>query len=818
METKHLILSILVMASTVLNQACTKATGEDPLATAIKSEGRTDLLFNAGWLFYRDSLEQAEQPGFDDSSWRLLDLPHDWSIEDIPGTGSPIDSNAIGGTATGFHVGGTGWYRKKFLLPRSIEGKKFQIYFEGVYMNAEIWLNGKKVGINPHGYTSFRFDITSSLVPGKENVLAVKVRNEGKNTRWYSGSGIYRHVWLHVMDPIHLDPWGLFITTPQVGSNQSSLRIQATVYNGSDHSREVKLLSRIIDPSGNQVAQLEMSRKVSAGGNADFTGETNVLSPALWSPENPSLYTAISELSTGADPEKIKINDRLETRFGIRSIAVNAKEGFLLNGQPLLLKGGCMHHDNGPLGAAAFDRAEERRVELMKASGFNAIRSSHNPPSPAFLDACDRLGILVIDEAFDMWRKPKTPQDYHLYFDEWWKKDIESMVFRDRNHPSVVMWSIGNEIPERGEPEGYALAQQLSDYVRQLDNTRMITSGVHYVNPDQDPFFATLDVAGYNYAAGNYVKDHQRLPDRIIVSTESHPPRAFEFWMGVVDYPWVIGDFVWTGYDYLGEASIGWLGLRNPSPYFPWTHAYCGDIDICGWKRPQSFYRDVLWGDGKQLSIFVKPPVPTFPFPDIEGRRPWNWQDVAACWNWQGYEGKELEIEVYSSCPEVELFLNDKSLGRKKTNRSNKWIARWRVPYEAGALSAKGYEGNKVLATSELRTAGEVTKIAISADRTTIGADGQDLSYITVQLLDDNGIRNPVAENLVNFEIQGPGSIVAVGSSNPRSTESYKQPRRKVYQGRCQVIIRSENKPGEITLKASSQGLATAEIVISSSL
>jgi beta-galactosidase len=746
----------------------------------------------------------------------LLDLPHDWSIEDIPGTNSPIDSNAIGGIDAGYLVGGTGWYRKTFVLPKDLADKKFLLQFDGVYMNADIWLNGEKVGNHPYGYTSFRYDITGFLLPGKENIIAVEVKNEGRNSRWYSGSGIYRHVWLSVLEPVHIDPWHLFITTPQMEGNQAMVNIKTTVFNETSTNAEVTLVTHILDKAGVHLVMDKTTQSVPAGAGAEFIQSIPLSSAELWSPENPALYTAVSEVSTMSGGTE-QITDRLETQFGVRTVAINAKEGFLLNGIPLELKGACMHHDNGPLGAAAYDRAEERRVELMKASGYNAIRTAHNPPSTAFLEACDRLGILVIDESFDMWREPKNPQDYHLYFDEWWKKDIESMVLRDRNHPSIVLWSIGNEIPERGRPEGAALARELVEYVKQLDPTRMVTSAVNSVTLDKDPYFAALDVCGYNYAIDNYVKDHKRLPDRIIVAAESYPLEAFEYWMAVKDYPWVIGDFVWTGYDYLGEASIGWLGYPHEGSFFPWTHAYCGDIDICGFKRPPSYYRDVLWGDGNQISLFVRPPVPTFPLNQKkELWSKWEWQDVVARWNWEGYEGTLLTIEVYSSCPEVELFLNQKSLGRKSANRGNKWIATYQVPYEPGVLSVKGYNGAAEVASSGLKTASEPVKIALSADRTSIKADGQDLSYITVELLDVTDTRNPLASNLINFEIEGPGKIVAVGSSNPMGTESFTQPVRKAYQGRCLVIVKSGTMPGDIRLKASSEGLPQAEIMISS--
>ncbi len=818
MKTKSIVSGFMALALAVLSQSCSQTKESTPLGTAILAEGRTDILFDAEWRFFRGNVEQAELSGFDNSSWRLLDLPHDWSIEDIPGTNSPIDSNAIGGIDAGYLVGGTGWYRKTFMLPEDLSGKKFQLQFDGVYMNAEIWLNGEKIGIHPYGYTSFRFDITGSLLPGKENILAVKVSNEGRNSRWYSGSGIYRHVWLSVLEPVHTDPWNLFITTPQVDEKQAAVSIKTTILNETSNAEEVTLVTNILDGAGVQKVQDEKTLSVPAGAEVEFTQELLLASPELWSPDSPSLYTAVSEISTMSGGAK-QLKDRIETRFGVRTVAINAQEGFLLNGMPLELKGACMHHDNGPLGSAAYDRAEERRVELMKASGYNAIRTAHNPPSPAFLDACDRLGVLVMDEAFDMWREPKNPEDYHLYFDEWWQKDIESMVLRDRNHPSVVLWSIGNEIPERGKPEGYKLAQLLGDYVRQLDPSRMITSAVNSVTLDKDPYFATLDVSGYNYAIDNYVKDHKRLPDRIIVSTESYPLEAFEYWMAVIDYPWVIGDFVWTGYDYLGEASIGWLGYPHEGSFFPWTHAYCGDIDICGFKRAPSYYRDVLWGDGNEVFIFVKPPVPSFPLnPKKEVWSKWEWQDVVASWNWEGNEGKALNIEVYCSSPEVELFLNQKSLGRQKTNRENKWIAAYQVPYEPGILIAKGYNGSTEVTSCELKTAQEPLKLTLNADRTSIKADGQDLSYIIVELQDVNGVRNPVAANLVNFVIEGPGTIVAVGSSNPMGTESFQQPLRKAWQGRCLVIVKAGKTPGDIKLKASSDGLEQAEIIISSGM
>lgn len=784
----------------------------------VNDHPRSQLLFDFDWRFHRGDVAGGEEVDFDDSQWRLLNLPHDWSIEDVPGTDSPLDSNAVGGIDIGYFVGGTGWYRKKFTIPSELNGKRFNINFEGVYMNADIWLNGEYLGNHPYGYTSFWYDISENLIFGEENLVAVKVSNEGKNSRWYSGSGIYRHVWMTVTEPLYIAPWGTYITTPEVSNLLAQVDVKTKVVNDSDKSMEVTFVTIIINQKGEETAKVETKMQIEAASSLEISQNLAVRSPELWSPESPNLYIAATEI---IDSDS-QVLDKVETTFGIRTIEFTVEEGFLLNGKPTLLKGGCMHHGNGPLGSAAYDRAEERRVELMKASGFNSIRCAHNPPSTAFLDACDKLGILVINEAFDMWKKGKKQQDYHLYFDQWWQKDIESMVLRDRNHPSIIMWSTGNEIPERGEPEGVKTSQMLAEFVRDLDPTRPVTSAVNGLRPDKDPYFATLDIAGYNYSFGGdhgkqsiFEIDHNRLPNRIIYCSESYPLVAFGAWMDVIDYPYVIGDFVWTGFDYLGEASIGWLGYPHEGSFYPWNHAFCGDIDICGFKRPQSYYRNVLWNAGQQVSIFVKPPEPSFKTnPGKKDWSKWEWQDVVAEWNWGGYENQPLEVEVYCAFETVELFLNGESLGKKETNRGTQWIAKWEVPYKPGILKAVAYEGTKEAGSRELVTAEDPNNIRLSADRAKIKADGQDLSYITVDLLDSNDRRHPKAENLIRFEIEGPGSIIAVASSNPMSVESYQQPKRKAYKGRCLVIVKSTRESGNIIIKASSTGLQSARLII----
>jgi beta-galactosidase len=536
-----------------------------------------EILFDFDWKFQRGKIAGAENPDFDDSEWRTVNIPHDWSIEDLPGAGSPFDSAAIWGIDGGYLTGGTAWYRKSFDLPEDYLGKRISVHFEGVYMNADVWVNGIYLGNHPYGYTAFEFDITDFMNIGGANNIAVEVKNEGVSSRWYPGSGIYRHVWLKVTEPVHFKTWGTFVTTPQINEKQATVNIKSELVNNTEKLQLVEIATRIIDGSGKVIGKSTFDTEISAGGSGMVEQNIEVASPKLWSPDHPQLYTAVVQVKNW----KGKLLDKREEVFGIRSIEFSVDKGFLLNGTPTLFKGGCLHHGNGPLGAAAYDRAEERRVEIMKANGFNAIRCAHNPPSEAFLDACDRIGMLVIDESFDMWRQPKRPQDYSNYFDEWWQYDIEAMVKRDRNHPSVIMWSIGNEIPERGEQEGFETSKMLADYVKTLDNTRPVTAAVNGLGPDKDPYFATLDISGYNYSFGGdhgqtsiFEKDHERVPERISYCAESYPLEAFGAWMEVVKYPYVIGDFVWTGFDYLGEASIGWRGYPHDENYYPWNQAF----------------------------------------------------------------------------------------------------------------------------------------------------------------------------------------------------------------------------------------------------
>ncbi|HEY4786726.1 MAG TPA: glycoside hydrolase family 2 TIM barrel-domain containing protein, partial [Bacteroidales bacterium] len=531
------------------------------------------------------------------------------------------------------------------------------------------------------------------------------------------------------------------------------------------------------------------------------------------------IYTAVCEIMK----EGITV-DKIVTKFGIRTLRFDSENGFFLNGKHVKLKGGAMHENNGPLGAVTNNRAEERRVELMKACGFNAIRCAHNPPSTAFLDACDRLGILVIDESFDVWTKGWLDNDYHLYFNDWWKKDITSIIMRDRNHPSIFTWGIGNQIRENRDSIGIAIAYQIAGLVRTLDPSRPVTADVAQTGrnwrncpPEEwgkcDPVFAALDICGYSYQSSQYENDHQRLPNRILYSIEIDPRHSFENWMRAMDYDYVLGNFEWTAMDYMGEVASGWYSFsERPKSFFPWNSSYTGDFDMCGFRRPRSYYRDILFKNENKLSVFVNTPVSSF---DGKGSSYWGWDDVKASWTWPGYEGKELTAVAYSSCDSVSLFLNNKLMGTKGTSRETEFKATWQVPYESGMLKAFGYVKGIKVAEWELVTAGKPAKIKLTADRKTIKADGQDLSYITVDITDKNGILNPQFNELIQFRIEGDGSIAAVGNSNPKSIESFQQPFRKAYEGKCLVIVRSNHKAGQIVLHASGKGLASEKIIIS---
>ncbi len=778
------------------------------------------MLFTRDWRFRLGDPHQSRWIDPDDKGWQPVDLPHDWSISLERSADEPS------GVSNGFFPMGRGLYQKDFYAPLEWLNKNIMIEFEGVYMNAEVWLNENYLGRHPYGYTSFSYDLTPYLKIGENNLLRVNVDNAAQvNSRWYSGSGIYRPVWVLIGGPVHIGHWGVAVTTPDVTEKSAQVRVRTLVMNTEQVAltttsrREVTLVSRVVTDGGETVAETSTRALVGATNHHEFTQNMRVEDPRLWSPETPNLYRLESELRLGSE-----LSDTQVTSFGIRSIAFNAVQGFLLNGQPYELKGGCVHHDNGILGAASYVRSEERKVELHRESGYNAIRTAHNPPAPAFLDACDRLGMLVMDEAFDCWREGKNPYDYHVSFEDWYQRDLESMVRRDRNHPCVIFWSIGNEVMERdGRSGGARIARTLAEYVRKLDNTRPVTAAICGVWDDRrtwkdtDSVFAVLDVGGYNYQWRQYEKDHEREPKRVMVGTESFPMEAFDNWRQVLDHSYVIGDFVWTSLDYLGESGIGRVKYDDAVEFlgkFPWHQANCGDIDLCGFKRPQSYYRDILWGSGAPLYIVVHAPIPEG---KTESITPWGWPDVISSWTWEGHEGQTLKVDVYSVCEKVELFLNGRSLGVRSTSHDERFTATFEVPYEPGELIAVGTIGDQEAARTNLQTVGLPVQIRLTPDRSVVRCQDQsegDLCYVTVEVLDENGNRHPWAADEIRFTVEGAGHLLAVGSSNPVSNERYVGDRRSAFQGRCLVVLKPGYEAGQIHLSAEAEGLRGAEIVV----
>ncbi|HKM34492.1 MAG TPA: glycoside hydrolase family 2 TIM barrel-domain containing protein [Lachnospiraceae bacterium] len=735
---------------------------------------------------------------------KIVDLPHDFSII------QERDPNASAGRGNGFFQGGVAEYVKSIYAPLEWKGKSVILEFEGVYMNTAVRVNSNIVAQQPYGYTSFHCDLTPFLRYGEDNILNVHVNNSAlPNSRWYTGSGIYRSVWLMVGDGIHIKPWGVYATTPKVSADASTISVKTVINNQYSSDNTGKLRTTLIGSDGAVTVTTETAVQLQKSSSTEAEQEL-VVSPAhLWSVDDPYLYTLRSEVIVNDT-----VIDMSEMQIGIRSISFSSKDGFRLNGIQMKLKGGNVHHDCGILGAAAYRRAEERKVELLKVSGFNAVRCSHNPPSPDFLNACDRLGMLVIDEAFDCWCEEKLTNDYHLFFNDWWERDLKAMVLRDRNHPSIIMWSIGNEVKEReGKSDGCLWTKRLVDYIRSLDYTRAITNGINEVEKSPESFVAPLDVVGYNYGMHHYEKDAIDYPDRVICATENYIWETFDYWMTEERYPNVIGDFYWTSLDYLGEPGVGkvrYVG-DNEGPQYPWHQAHCGDIDICGFKRPQSFYRDCIWGISQVPYIAVYKPQ----FYGVEvGICGWAWHDVVPSWTWPEFVGKPIVVEVYSRDEEIELFLNGKTLGRKPAGKANKYIATFELTYEPGELKAVAYREGREVSSTMLSTAGAPAMLKLIPDRNHINAEFGDLSYVTVEILDAQGNLVSNTDNNVYFTVCGVGEVLAVGNSNPISEEMYVGNQRRIYEGRAMVVIRANGEPGNITLTAMTDGIPSVSTSI----
>lgn len=870
MESRHDVLgrrdalkTLAMLAATPLaGQTVSAAQARSPRSVAaVRDTGNQP--FDEGWRFWRGDAPGAEAPGFDDGAWRLLDVPHDWSVEDLPprpadGNGEstlwgttvlpvrvgPFDTElSRGGRDTGWFVGGTGWYRKHFSASELPAGRHVEVVFDGVYMNSDVWLNNRLLGTHPYGYTAFACDLTPHLRRDADNVLAVRVRNEGRNSRWYSGSGIYRHVWLHTTADVRVPLWGVFVKTPDVSAERASMSAAVTVENRGASARDVTVRVRVLDSGGASAGSGETRQTVAAGATGTFEQTIVISRPRLWSPADPYMYRAEVEVLTAGS-----VTDRVAVPFGVRRVEVDAERGLRINGEPIKLKGGCLHHDNGLLGACAIDRAEERRVELMKAHGFNAIRTAHNPPSTAFLDACDRLGMLVMDEAFDQWEQKKNDQDYHLSFADWWRRDLDAMVLRDRNHPSVIMWSIGNEIPERAQPTGVETAKALVSHIKSLDATRPVTAAINGARggPEGlDPAFEFLDIGGYNYLEQAYEGDHARHPRRIIVGTESFPGRAFESWAPVERHAYVLGDFVWTGMDHLGESSIGNAQLNAParpgpgqpppatqagpapgaptstafawpaagsniSLPFPWFNCYCGDIDLIGQPKPQWYYRRVLWGLSP-VEMLVQRPVP-------DGRTEvvswWGWSDELGSWTWPGRDGKILKVRVYTSADEVRLLLNGREIGVKPVPREAQLKVEFDVPYEAGELKAVARSNGQVVGECALATVGSPAGLRLRADRTMLRPSRNDLAYVTVEVVDRAGHVVPDAVVPVDIDVGGAGELAAAGSANPKDVFSFRRPTPKTFHGKALAIVRPHGGAGLVTVRARAGSLASGSLTL----
>ncbi len=747
---------------------------------AISASAQTRQLFDFGWQFTHNGKTQA------------VDLPHDWDIFEGPNSGKGAT-----GTGGGWFEAGKGEYRKQLKIENGkwkIDNSLVKLHFEGVYQKAEVFVNGKKAGQHHYGYTPFTVDVTKFLNKDKrENEVIVKVDNsEQPNCRWYSGSGIYRHVWLETMPALHIAENGVFVTTPEVSANKAKVQVEVSVQNESQTDRNATVV----------VGSAQLMVAVKAGESKTVTTTIFVNNPRLWSPESPTLYEAKVELK-----ENGTTIDRQTAKYGIRSFSFDAENGFVLNGKKVLINGACVHHDDGVLGAMAFDDAEIRKVRQMKEAGFNLIRTSHNPTTRAFLDACDSIGMLVIDEAFDGWRTQKNPYDYSTVIDSCFRQDIHAMVLRDRNHPSIISWSIGNEVIERKDIRVVYTARQMKKAIHELDTTRPVTEALCAWDRDweiYDPHAEVLDVVGYNYMIFKHASDHQRDPKRVIWQTESYPRDAFRNWSISNDFPYVVGDIVWTGLDYLGESGIGrnyYKGEREGESWIKggqpeWHGAPCGDVDITGWRKPISHYREMLWNEDTPLYMAVK--EPNGYHGDIKTTM-WSVWPTWESWTWPGWEGKPVEVEVYTHQPEVKLYLNDQLIGTKQVSRKTEFKAVFSVPYQTGTLRAEA-GGKSVI----LKTAGEPARLRLTPDRTMMTADGQSLTFVTIEVLDKNGILVPEAAIDCEAIIKGQGQLMAFASADLKDTEPYTSPRSKTWKGRALLVVRSTQKKGSVNVSIKS--------------
>jgi beta-galactosidase len=789
-------------------------------AAIFGSPGRAERIeLNDAWVFSLGDQPGAERTGFDDRDWRRIAVPHDWSIEDRPGQSHPFDPKAPGGAGEAFTIGGVGWYRRVIDLPADIKSRSVLLRFEGVYMDARIFVNGRELATHHNGYTAFTLDIGSSVRPGA-NIVAVRVNHQQPSSRWYSGSGILRPVYLDILDKVHIAPNGTAIATPIASSGQSTVEISTELTNdNSGKPVNATLLSRVLDSAGKEVARAETGMNIRGRSTAPVKQNLTLTGTALWSPDSPNLYTLDQQVRLAG-----RTVDRRRTRFGVRTIAFDAKQGLLINGKRTLLRGGAIHSDNYMLGGVALARAEERRLEIMKQAGYNAVRSAHNPASQGLLNAADRLGMLVIDEAFDVWTKSKREFDYSRFFQSNWQADVRAQVESSRNHPSLIMWSTGNEIPELPEPVGAEYSKAIADLFRRLDPTRPVTAAVHIIAPGTEAYVKPLDIVGYNYLPEHYAPVHAVAPEQVMYASESFPNQAYDSWTPTETMPWVIGDFVWTGWDYLGEAGIGWTGFDEKfgiGPY-PWQLSMSGEIDATGRLRPAAYYRQIVWKSG------INPTVAFVEWNGAEGSMPdklaggpralrnWVHDDLIPAWQPFGFPADYLsrKVVVYSENEEVELFVNGRSYGRKPVGKAGEYKATYFVRFEPGELKAVGYVNGTPASQWTLQTAGKPAAVRLSVDRASITGDGNDLAYITATLVDDKGrsIYDHGEDIPLRFTVSGAGELAGVGNGDPTALESFRNGVRSTWHGRAVAAVRAGKEPGRIQVQVDSEALPSAAV------
>jgi len=799
--------------------------------------------FNAGWRFQKGEAPAADpdlaaaQPAFDDSGWRNLDLPHDWAIE---GPFMPELPNSTGMLASA----GVGWYRKRFQVPLSDHDRRLYLDLDGAMSQAQVWLNGRLLGEWPYGYTSFRFELTRHVHLGAPNTLAIRLENPPKSSRWYPGGGIYRNVWLVKTAPVHVAHWGVFISTPEVSVNKAAVEVRTTIDNDSSSRLTVSVQQEVFEESDPKriVARTNQAHiVVEAERSAESLARLEVTAPKLWDLHSPRLYRVRTTLRADG-----RVLDVVETPFGVRTVDIDAGRGLKLNGRQVRLNGVCLHHDLGPLGAAVNVRAIERQLELLRELGCNAIRTAHNPPAPELLDLCDRMGFLVLVEAFDAWRYPArewVPNAYSRHFETWHERDVRALVRRDRNHPSVFMWSSGNEIQDQRKPDGVRTAERLKALFHAEDPTRLVAGGLDDANVVKNDFYRGFDVIGFNYKPHLYAETRKLAPKWPLFGSETASTVSsrgeyffpveqrigdgaerfqvtsydlyFPSWASMPDTefaaqddnPSVLGEFVWTGIDYLGEPTpfdpTRYL-TYNKDPedrrrivaateknggFSPARSSYFGIMDLCGFKKDRFFLYQSRWR------------------PDLRMAH------ILPHWTWPERVGKVTPVQVYTSGDEAELFLNGHSLGRKKRG-PREYRLRWDdVVYEPGELKVVTYKAGREWATALRRTAGQALSVMLEADRRDLRADGQDLSFVTVSIRDQAGDVVPRAGQRVRFRLEGPGEIVAVDNGDPTRLESFQSKDCRVFNGLCLVIVRTlAGRPGSIVLHAEADGLRPASV------